>query len=291
MDNGNKTTSPQCRFLNDDYIGELYAAFTEAFSDYVIPFALTETQFRNHINLNAVDLTRTVGSLDNGRLVGFTLNGFGDWNGRPTAYDAGTGVIPAYRRRGLSRAMFDMMTPIFRASGIEQFLLEVVTTNSGAIDLYEKLGFVAVRRLALLQCDGKIRESTVRDVSIREINEPDWELFATFWDGKPSWQNSIDAIKRCSNLRRIFAAFVDGQCVGYIIFASTLGRVAQIAVSKAHRNRGIATALVKMMQDSTDQDAPLQVINIDTTLTDTMNFFNNLGFNERLNQHEMVKSI
>ena len=53
--------------------------------------------------------------------------------------------------------MFEMMLPVFRREGIEQFLLEVVTINAGAIDLYEKLDFRTVRELALLQCDDKLK--------------------------------------------------------------------------------------------------------------------------------------
>ena len=79
MANGNETESRYCRFLTEDHFPQLYEAFIEAFSDYVIPFALTEVQFRNHINLNAVDLSRTVGCMEGDRLAGFSLNAFGTW--------------------------------------------------------------------------------------------------------------------------------------------------------------------------------------------------------------------
>src|SRR3982751_5092132 len=107
MDNGNKTTFHGCRFLGTEHIAALYCTFLEAFSDYVFPFALTESQFRNHIDVNAVDLERTAGCFDDGRLVGFSLNGFGEWHGKSTIYDAGTGVVPAFRRQGISREMFE----------------------------------------------------------------------------------------------------------------------------------------------------------------------------------------
>src|SRR4051794_22495716 len=100
MNNLSETASRTCRFLDDSYFDALYTAFIEAFSDYVVPFALTHTQFKNHIILNGVDLDRTVGCFVDDVLVGFSLNGFGDWNGRPTVYDAGTGVRPDHRRRG-----------------------------------------------------------------------------------------------------------------------------------------------------------------------------------------------
>ena len=293
MDKGNETDLIECRFLDDGYFQRLHDAFTEAFSDYVIPFALTEIQFRNHLNLTGVDLTRTVGCIEDARLIGFTLNGFGDWEGRPTVYDAGTGVVPDQRRRGVSESMFEMMLPTFRKAGVEQCLLEVITTNTGAINLYEKLGFQKIRRLALLQCDRKVNDSLENRpaIEIREIEIPDWNQLESFWDGKPSWQNSIDAVTRSQGMRRILGAFEAGKCVGYIVFSPKFGRIAQIAVSKYHRKRGIGTALVRAVQNETADGFSMQVINIDTSLSEAMGFFINRGFYERLNQHEMVKSI
>ena len=293
MDIGNQTALSHCRFLSDDYFQPLYDVFIEAFSDYVVPFALTELQFKNHIILNAVDLSRTVGCIEEGKLVGFSLNGFGEWEGKPTVYDAGTGVVPTHRRNGLSEAMFDMMLTVFREEGITQCLLEVVTTNAGAIKLYEKLAYGPVRELALLQCDGRIvgRSTTSTEVTIRDITEPDWDILKTFWDGKPSWQNSIDAMSRSRKMKRLIGAFLNGKCVGYIIFSSKFGRVAQMAVSKDHRRQGIGTALVRAMQEATADGFSMQVINIDKSLTGAMEFFKDRGFYERLSQHEMVKAM
>lgn len=293
MDNGNETALRQCRFLNEEYFHNLYGAFIEAFSDYVIPFALTETQFRNHLNSTAVDLARTVGCFETGCLVGFSLNGFGLWEGKQTVYDAGTGVIPAFRRQGVSQAMFEMMLPVFKENGVQQFLLEVITTNKGAISLYQNLDFQTARDLALLQLDGRIStpSETPQNVEIREINEPDWSLFTTFWDEKPAWQNSPDAVMRNRVMKRIFAAILDGRCVGYIVFSSKYGRIAQLAVDKNHRNLGIGTALLLAVQAEIAAGFSMQVINIDKSLTSAMTFFKNRGFFERLSQYEMIRPI
>ncbi|MFM9905554.1 MAG: GNAT family N-acetyltransferase [Pyrinomonadaceae bacterium] len=293
MDNRNETASRHCCFLSAAHFPKLYETFIEAFSDYVFPFALTEDQFRNHIILNAVDLERTMACMENGKLVGFSLNGFGEWDGKPTVYDAGTGVIPAFRRQGLSDAMFAMMMPFFKEKGIEQFLLEVVTSNYGAIRLYEKLDFRVVRELALLQCDGGIKSSLpqARDIEIRDILDCDWELFTSFWDGKPSWQNSVEAVGRTTGLKKIAGAFIAGRCVGYIVFSSKFGRIAQMAVDRSHRNRGVGTMLLQKTQSETATGYSLQVINIDKSLSAATDFFRNRGFYERLSQFEMIKPM
>lgn len=282
-----------CRFLNEDYFPKLYAAFVEAFSDYVVQFALTENQFRNHINLNAVDLERTVGCEEDGRLIGFSLNGFGLWNGKLTAYDAGTGVLPSHRRRGISREMFEMMLPLFTESGIEQFLLEVITTNSAAITLYENLGFRRVREVALLERQNSLERSPEphRGLGIREIVDPNWDVLRGFWDSKPSWQNSVDAVKRSIANKRILGAFLSDECVGYIVFSAKFGRVAQIAVAPSCRRRGIGTALVMAMQGEMSEGFSMQVINIDKASTSAMQFFGKLGFRERVSQYEMIRPM
>src|SRR4030095_13446980 len=158
------------------------------FADYIIKFELTERQFKNHITLNAVDLDRSAGCFDANRPVGLSLNGFGTWEGKPTVYDAGTTVLPEYRRRGVSRAMFDWMIPMFAAEGFEQFLLEVITNNVPAVRLYEQLGFHRTRELLLLEAEPTIalNGQPAADIEIREIHRHENIPFEHFWDGKPS---------------------------------------------------------------------------------------------------------
>jgi ribosomal protein S18 acetylase RimI-like enzyme len=285
-----ETALQQCCFLGEEHFTPLFDTFTEAFSDYVYPFALTENQFRNHLLLNGVDLRRTAGYFADGRLVGFTLNGFGDWNGLSTVYDAGSGVIPSHRRRHICESMFDMMLPRFKADGIRQCLLEVITSNTGAIRLYEKLGFQVRRELALLQCDGGIREPAPvsKDVEVVPLENPDWDIFSSFWDGLPSWQNSPTAIDRSAKNKTVIGAFVEGRCVGYMIYSSTFGRAAQMAVHKDHRHEGVGTALLQAMRADTAEGYSMQVINIDKGMPHAMKFFRDHGFYERLAQYEMV---
>ena len=284
------TALQRCCFLGEEHFAALFDTFTEAFSDYVYPFALTENQFRNHLTLNGVDLSRTAGCFADGRLVGFSLNGFGEWNGVSTVYDAGSGVISSYRRRGICESMFEMMLPVLKNAGVRQCLLEVITSNTPAIRLYEKLGFHVTRELSLLQCDGElhISDAVPADLEIRTVVEPDWQLFSTFWEGTPSWQNSPAAIDRSQRNKTIKAAFANGICVGYIVYSSKFGRAAQMAVAKDDRHHGVGTALLQAMRADTADGYSMQVINIDKGLTGAMRFFQDHGFYERLAQYEMI---
>ena len=293
MANGNKTGFSECRFLTDDDFEQVHATFVEAFSDYIVPFALTSEQFRNHINLNAVDLGRSVGCFDGERMVGFSITGFGDLHGKRTAYDAGTGVVPDKRGQGVRTEMFRMMFDSYTRAGIEQFLLEVITSNTGAVNLYTRLGFEPQRELALLQSN-EIGEplEVPEDVIIRPLEGPiDWSYLSRFWDGEPSWQNSIDAVIRNQKIKRIIGAHIGGRCVGYMVTSWDYGRMAQMAVDPAHRGRGIGKALLDEAHAKATAGHPMQIVNIDKSITSAMKFFERQGFSERLVQHEMVRKM
>ena len=289
----NKTSPFQYRLLRADEFSVVHKTFVAGFADYIIQFELTERQFQNHITLNNVDLDRSAGCFDGERPIGLSLNGFGTWEGKSTVYDAGTTVIPEYRRRGISRAMFDWMIPMFTAEGYKQFLLEVITNNDPAVRLYELLGFQKTRELLLLECPPEIpldQRPPPPGVEIREIHRHENIPNTEFWDGKPSWQNSLEAIDRSVRVKRFIGAFIGEQCVGYIVFAPGVGRLAQLAVHRDHRRKGIATRLLREMQKDA-RGQKLHVINLDEAMTEAVVFFQNLGFTKVLAQFEMLREL
>lgn len=289
----NENSHFECRFLRADQFSAIHKTFIGGFADYIIKFELSERQFQNHITLNAVDLARSAGCFEGKKPVGLSLNGFGKWEGKPTIYDAGTAVLPEYRRRGISRSMFDWMVPMFAEEGFEQFLLEVITTNDPAIRLYEKFGFQRTRELLLLEADslnGGRENSLPPEIEIREIHRHENIPFESFWDGKPSWQNSVEAVERSIQMKRVFGAFIGQDCVGYIVFSAGMGRLAQLAVHRDHRRKGIGTRLlIEMQKDSTENN--LQVINLDESMTESVVFFQNRGFKKVLGQYEMLMEM
>ncbi len=293
MHDRNETSVFDCRFLSDDHFSVLHEKFVEAFSDYARPFEFNERQFRNHITLNAVDLGRSVGCFRGDDLIGFSLNGFGPWEGKSTVYDAGTAVIPSQRRLGASREMFDMMIPVFQRAGAEQFLLEVITTNESAVNLYKKLGFEIQRELLLLEAPAQLRldREPNKDIEVRRIAASDLSSAMGFWDGSPSWQNTNEAIRRSEHIKKIFGAFIDDRCVGYIVFSGGLGRIAQFVVDRNYRNRGIGSRLLIEMQADVAEGCKMQVLNIDNAVTETVEFLVNRGFEKVLSQYEMIKPL
>ena len=266
----------------------LYECFLEAFSDYQVDMQMSEEQFRQRVVRDRVELESSAGAFDEDRMIGFYMNGRGVWEGKQTAYDAGTGVVPDYRRRGVAEELFDFMMPQLKERGITQYLLEVLTSNERAVALYRKIGFEEVRHLAVLRSKAIMKTSgDVEGVSIRRMEEPDWDVFCAYWDGKPSWQSSIDAVESVRDQREIVGAFVDEKCVGYGIVHQPSGLLMQMAVGSAFRRRGIGRKILAALSGK----EILKINNVDEELKGTLAFFKACGFEVVLRQFEMIRTL
>lgn len=291
MTKGNKTFQTICRYLTRADFTALHRTFLEAFADYFVPFQLSEQQLENHLLQNSVEPERSVGAFVEDRMIGFTLNGFGVWNDKKTVYDAGTGVVPAFRNKGVGKALFDFMTPRFQAKGYEQILLEVISHNENAVRLYEKLGFRQTRRLLYFERKAAFEPEPKGEFEIREIHAPDWDLFARFADGKTSWQNSPASVSRILPKRLVLGAFYDERCVGYGIVTRNLGMISQLAIAPPFRRRGAASSILSEMQQRIGEDKLLRAANVDENIASAVAFFQARGFSENFRQLEMIKNL
>ncbi len=274
------------RLLSDHDFDSLYICFLAAFSDYEVDMQMSREQFRQRIVRDGVRMEMSAGAFDaNQQMIGFCINGVGTWQGTETAYDAGTGVVREYRGRGVGKELFAFLTPRLKDKGIRQYLLEVLTTNTPAASLYRKLGFMDTRRLAVFRPFTQI--GNLSDASVRQIQQPDWNLYRSFWDGYPSWQNSIDAVERIATDRMIAAAYVNDECVGYGIVFTPSANLMQLAVSPRHRRKGIGSAILAALEPP----ERLKINNIDEQLTNALEFYKANGYRQVLGQYEMMKTL
>ena len=274
------------RLLSDHDFDSLYICFLAAFSDYEVDMQMSREQFRQRIVRDGVRMEMSAGAFDaNQQMIGFCINGVGTWQGTETAYDAGTGVVREYRGRGVGKELFAFLTPRLKDKGIKQYLLEVLTTNTPAASLYRKLGFMDTRRLAVFRPSTQI--GNLSDPSVRQIRQPDWNLYRSFWDGYPSWQNSIDAVERIATDTMIAAAYLNDECVGYGIVFTPSANLMQLAVSPRHRRKGIGSAILAALEPP----ERLKINNIDEQLTNALEFYKANGYKQVLGQYEMMKTL
>ena len=269
------------RTLADSDFDAVVAAFNDAFSDYAVRFEMTAPQLREICARRGVVFELSAGAFDGDRLTGFTLNGF---NGQ-TAYDSGTGVVPSHRRQGLARAMMDFIVPHLRNAGARRYLLEVIETNIRAVSLYESLGFTTTRQLTCWKYESGVGAS---DIAIRPI-EADWDLFAEFSDIAPTWQNSEASILRARDPRVVLGAFDGDLLAGYAIAFPPTHDLAQLAVRRTHRRRGIGSALLE--RAAAAAESTVRILNVDARDEGIEAFLRARGAEQFIRQREMARPL
>lgn len=279
----------EIKSLKDTTSDNLYKAFQNAFADYEMQ--LSQDQLEAMLKRRGFKRELSFGAFDGEKLVSFTFNGIGIFNGVKTAYDTGTGTTSEYRGKGLAQKIFNHSIRFLKEDGIEQYLLEVLQHNEGAVHLYKKMGFEVVREFeyfVFAQNDLKMKTTTNNSQYSIQENIRLSEIDSThFWDFYPSWQNSFDSISRQAEAFRSLGIYADKQLIAYCIFEPENGDITQFAVHKKHRNKGVGIMLFKEMQIKMYKQE-LKIINTDLTCKSVQGFLNGLGLKRTGKQFEMV---
>jgi ribosomal protein S18 acetylase RimI-like enzyme len=279
------------RFLTDTSVEVLYTAFLAAFADYQVDMRMSLSEFEYRLKRDGVDTSISTGAFLDKQLIGFCLNAGGLWCDQTTVYDAGTGVSPAHRSQGIATQMFNFMLPRLKDLGFTQYLLEVLTSNEAAVNLYRSLGFYHTRHLAVFRSNTPVTSPETERVDIRKVVAANWDLYQSFWSGCPSWQNSIEAVERIAETAVILEAQMDSRCVGYGVVSKTTGNLFQLGVHVDYRRRGIGSALLAALQEQVRTIGPIKINNIDEELKDFLAFSGACGFSLALEQYEMTKAL
>ncbi len=278
--------------LENTNIEILHEAFLSAFSDYQVKMDLPFWKFQQMLQRRGYVSKISIGAFKNQVLVGFVLNGFRNWNGKLTVYDTGTGVIGEYRKQGITSNMLLNIREALKEKEAAQYLLEVIQTNTSAVQLYKKQGFQIIRNLACFQLDkNKYNPITIYKVEhLGKIDSTNWKQLIGFWDFKPSWQNSIDSINAAPDTFIYSFVRFNDIIVGYGIIDKKTGDIPQIAVNKNYRRKGIARSIVTDLLKNTESHK-VGVLNIDDQSKSTKDFLMILGFEYVVGQYEMVLKL
>ena len=274
---------------------QIHRAFLEAFADYAMNAGgTTEDRLLLRMQKNSVDYEVSAGLYAEDRLVGFTLIGIDTWGGRLTAYDAGTGIVPDFRKQGWARKMFEHALPALRERGAERFVLEVLQHNEPAIKAYRKSGFEVARELKCYvgRVSELLSESEAPTLEMRPIARSVLATLEASADWLPSFENRFSAIDAISDHVQLTGAFDDGVCVGATAYAPPLNWLLTVLVDRRHRRCGVGTALIRHLAATLPDSVPqLTALNLDESDAGTQAFFESLGFTHLVDQYEMARSL
>lgn len=271
---------------------QLYESFSEAFSTYEVQVNKEELNIMLIRRGYVPDLS--FGAFDNNKLIAFTLNGIGNFNGVKTAYDTGTGTLKEYQGKGIASKIFNYSLPHLKNAGISHYLLEVLQHNGKAVSVYNKLGFITTRELNYFKQDNDKVElnSTVLPslYTMQDITLDSKEQLISFWNFVPSWQNSFEAIERRPGDFIIKGVYKELKLIGYCVFEPTSGDITQIAVDKQYRRQRIASALLKEVLKFNKCNS-VKAINTEITCNEITTFLLSNCIYLRGKQFEMIKKL
>lgn len=262
---------------------ELTGTFNEAFSDYFVPLQLSEEAMDTKLRSENIDLHYSIGAFDGDRLKGFILHGVDTRSGERVVYNAGTGVVPAYRGNGLTQQLYGAIVPQLKEEGMVQHQLEVIEQNAPAIRVYEKVGFTCTRTLSCFK--GRVEAEADPSLTFTEVASPRFDVYPSFWNYMPTWQNDSPAVRRALDAHKVIELSQAGELVGYMIYAPASGRVKQYAVHPEHRSQGYGRQLFSYLCRSVEREVTL--INVDDSDAASINFFKAIGFQRFLGLWEM----
>ncbi len=274
---------------------QVYQCFMEAFADYAMDVSGTKEDIMLlRMSKNSVDFDASPGAYDGDHLVGFTLIGIDEIEGTLTAYDAGTGIIPDFRRQGLAKRMFDHALPELEKCGVRRFLLEVLQKNEPAMKAYQKSGFEIVREFKCFVAETeslrKLRVST--GIDVRPIDAATFEGLIPEADWSPSFENRFTAHLAIPDHVTLIGAFDGDECIGSIAYCSELNWLLSLLVKRSHRNQGAGRSLLQHLATTMPEAiSKLPALNVDGQDLGMQTFFEAVGFSHLIDQYEMSRSL
>lgn len=273
-------------------IDTIFDAFSQAFADYELQ--LNKTQLQKMLKRRGFEPELSFAAFEGDRIVAFTFNGIGNYNGIPTAYDTGTGTLKEYRGKGLATRIFEYSIPYLKEANLKQYLLEVLQHNTKAVAVYRNLGFEVTREFNYFMQEKEKISIPERDIdfpySIQQIDVPLSGSPSEFWDFQPSWQNSLESIERAPGDFMGLGIFTGNQWIGYCVFEPATGDITQIAVDKNYRRKGVGSLLLQEVIKLNESNS-VKAVNTEITCDTITGFLEKNNIHLKGKQFEMIKPI
>ena len=268
------------RTINKEDFKQLHSAFCRAFSNNAVVFNPTLEEFDQRVHQKIqVDYALSASAFDGDEMIGFILHTSNLYQGLPTAFNGGTGVIPGFRNQRTGLDLYEFLLPKIASASLARILLEVIETNENAINLYRSIGFSFKRRFLCYKMVGEIKGKSTWSVqkgTVDDMNEDFAEFEPSFVDSRGQLLTSKENVLKVEK---------DNKTIGYLVFQPSIGRISQIAVDRNHRRESVGSSLLFAASQASKK--PLTIMNIPDDEFGMQKFLNTNGFENQINQFEM----
>lgn len=248
---------------------------TESFKGYFVDMPSEVEFWKRRFENGRMDRSLSWGCVDNGRLIGFVINGIDFDNGTLVAFNMGTGVIPDFRGNSLVDKMYRYGMPDLKSRGVERCRLEVIDKNERAIRVYKRIGFSANRTLYCY----KGVAGTEHTVKIKEVSIGSVEPYLI--DDHYSWENKIRTIQTPYTVYKAYSVMAPEELhpCGYFVINPENGYIPQLE-SETGQWKYLFDAIGQVSQQ-------FKINNIDERRIELLEFMRTAGFENTINQYQM----
>lgn len=203
--------TPLLSYVQNPPLEDLYRAFMDGFSDYIIHFDMDEARFEEVFLVRDQNQpSRSIVAYAEGRPVAVMLSGVAHLDSEWVTRCGGLAVAPGFRQLGIANELMRRFDE--QATGTR--LLEVIQGNDRALTFYERLGYGIVREIMYFQ-------SVPMETTATLETEPITALFDAYYPSathRPIWQVDVRTTQQQAELIRI----VEGDMSGALLFRGNL---------------------------------------------------------------------
>lgn len=273
------------RPLDTTPLSEIVTCFFEAFDDYIVKMPNDPDFWKERWRLARIRYDLSFGAFENGQMVGFIMIGVDNDAGHLTAFNTGTGVIPAFRGKQIVDKIYEKAIPEFKKAGITRCTLEVIKGNDRAIRVYERIGMKIIKNylcwkgeLNLPKSGFQLKKLPLK--AIFELENPSEKYYA--WDFCNSALQIAD-----EGVYEYYKVFSAESEIGFFIIKPKDGMIAQIElyVPAIAENWNLLFAAIQSISKN------VRMNNVDDRREDLIEGLKTVGLENHISQFEMEMMI
>ncbi|MEO1216541.1 MAG: GNAT family N-acetyltransferase [Bacteroidota bacterium] len=268
----------EIRSLADTSLSDIVACLLEAFEGYFVKMPESIDYWAERFRGARVEYDLSFGMFDKDQLVGFIMNGIDVQEEELTAFNTGTGVIPAYRGQKVVDRIYTHALPHLKKRGVQNCRLEVIQANDRAIRVYERIGFHKIKSLLSFRGDCKVEntsltQSQVKLSSIENLIRQKEQFY--------SWDFTYEAISK--NETSFQCYIIDQYDKSYYIINPERNMLVHYELP--------VEALPALFSTISSQCENIRLVNVDAARVKFIDALAELGFENYINQYEMMMEM
>lgn len=230
-------------------LNELTEAWNRCWHGYYYDMSFTTTQMKFWLDLGQVNLEHSVGLLDKGKIIGFSLLSCYEYDG----WIAGTSIDPSKRGGHLFTPLMQAQLNLARNLGLQRIYLEVLKQNH-ARRVYQTVGFRELRQLNLYRIKKKEQHAPLFWKKMKKellpglfrvVRLDDYFAIRKVSGFNPAWQRKENYLMRYPNIQ----AFLNRQGSAGILFAGESGTLLDAWCSNAFEAGRVLAEITERCHD------------------------------------------